>query len=379
MAQRFKTKYPGVFYTEVDRIGGSGKEKAYYVRYKLDGKDREERVGFQYRDNMTPAKAANLRAAIIEGRRENVVQKRERIEATKSGRNLTWTIELIFEDYKVNRNGKAIQNDEYRFNSHLRDMFAQKQPNELSPSDFDVLRIALERKKLSSATIHACMALLKRILRYAAKRQLCEVPILHVELPKVDNLKNDALSSEQLIRLVKVLDEEPNRKVASMLYLALFTGMRRGEIFNLKWQDIDFEYGFIQIKSPKGGKSKKIPLNKSARAILQAQTASESQDYVFPGRNGGRLNNVARTVRRIREKAELPKDFRPFHGLRHTFATVLASSGKVDMYTLQKLLTHKSPQMTQRYAHLRDEVLQRASDLASDIVPIAIDIESDEK
>jgi integrase len=46
---------------------------------------------------------------------------------------------------------------------------------------------------------------------------------------------------------------------------------------------------------------------------------------------------------------------------------MLASSGKVDMYTLQKLLTHKSPQMTQRYAHLRDEALKRASDTAGNL------------
>jgi integrase len=47
---------------------------------------------------------------------------------------------------------------------------------------------------------------------------------------------------------------------------------------------------------------------------------------------------------------------------------MLASSGQVDMYTLQKLLTHKSPLMTQRYAHLRDEALRKASDLAGDII-----------
>ena len=54
------------------------------------------------------------------------------------------------------------------------------------------------------------------------------------------------------------------------------------------------------------------------------------------------------------------------------FASMLASSGQVDMYTLQKLLTHKSPQMTQRYAHLRDEALRKASDLAGDLIAQAL-------
>jgi len=81
--------------------------------------------------------------------------------------------------------------------------------------------------------------------------------------------------------------------------------------------------------------------------------------------------DVKGVTRRIRDRAKLPKDFRPLHGLRHSYASMLASSGKVDMYWLQKLLTHKSPQMTQRYAHLRDEVLKNASDIAGDIVSAA--------
>ena len=64
----------------------------------------------------------------------------------------------------------------------------------------------------------------------------------------------------------------------------------------------------------------------------------------------------------------LPKTFRPLHGLRHVYASLLASSGEVDMYTLQKLLTHKSPQMIQRYAHLRDEQLKKASNLVGKLV-----------
>ena len=69
----------------------------------------------------------------------------------------------------------------------------------------------------------------------------------------------------------------------------------------------------------------------------------------------------------IREKAGLPENFRPLHGLRHSFASWLASSGEVSMYELQKLMTHSSPQMTQRYAHLHDEALRRASGVASSL------------
>jgi integrase len=90
--------------------------------------------------------------------------------------------------------------------------------------------------------------------------------------------------------------------------------------------------------------------------------------YVFPGRNGGQLQTIRKPVNRIKEAAGLPVDFRPLHGLRHVYASMLASSGKVDMYQLQRLLTHKDFTMTQRYAHLRDDALKRAADVAGEII-----------
>ncbi len=83
------------------------------------------------------------------------------------------------------------------------------------------------------------------------------------------------------------------------------------------------------------------------------------------------MRQISETSRKIRDAAELPQDFRPNHGLRHTFASHLASSGEVDLYTLQRLMTHKSPMMTQRYAHLRDEALKRGANIMSRIVAAA--------
>lgn len=78
--------------------------------------------------------------------------------------------------------------------------------------------------------------------------------------------------------------------------------------------------------------------------------------------------NIKRGVNRIKKEANLPKDFRPLHGLRHHFATMLASSGKVDLYTLQKLLSHKDPRMTQRYAHIVDEAPRRGANTNAELI-----------
>lgn len=113
-------------------------------------------------------------------------------------------------------------------------------------------------------------------------------------------------------------------------------------------------------------------MNQAAGELLKNHPRTVNSPFVFPGRGGKQRIEFRRPINRIRQRAGLPKDFRPLHGLRHTYASRLASSGQVDLYTLQKLLTHKSPAMTQRYAHLRDEALHRASDLAGEIISQAV-------
>jgi hypothetical protein len=75
--KRHKTNYPGVFYREAERIGGKGMERVYYIVFKKAGKVHEEKVGRQFADDMTPARAARIRAERIEGRRQSRKEIRE--------------------------------------------------------------------------------------------------------------------------------------------------------------------------------------------------------------------------------------------------------------------------------------------------------------
>lgn len=113
-------------------------------------------------------------------------------------------------------------------------------------------------------------------------------------------------------------------------------------------------------------------MNMNAKELLQSIPVTNS-DYVFPARGGGPRKDISKDLRAIKKAAGLPDDFRTLHGLRHIYATMLASSGQVDMFTLQKLLTHKSHEMTQRYAHYRDEAMQRAAEQVNDILTAALE------
>jgi integrase len=186
---------------------------------------------------------------------------------------------------------------------------------------------------------------------------------------KWDNQKTEDLTPEQLKSLLAAIDNSTDIQAADMMRLALFTGMRRGEMFKLKWNDVDNQRGFISIRNPKGGVSQKIPLNEQARKVLESHP--RKSEYVFVTHKGNAFVDIGRRVKSDKRGRGIPADFRALHGLRHSFASMLASSGKVDLYTIQKLLTHKSPVMTQRYAHLRDETLKNASTLAGQIIDAA--------
>ena len=93
--QRFKTKYPGVTYI-VGKSAANGKpEKIYYVRYRKNGREIEEKAGRQYQDDMTPAKAAILRGLRIEGKQLSNRKKREAEIARRNAQQNRWTVEKL--------------------------------------------------------------------------------------------------------------------------------------------------------------------------------------------------------------------------------------------------------------------------------------------
>jgi integrase len=142
--------------------------------------------------------------------------------------------------------------------------------------------------------------------------------------------------------------------------LAINTGLRRGEIFNLKWADIDFVGRILTVtgKTAKSGKTRHIPLNAEAYSVLQGWFQQRGAgDLVFPARDGGRLDNITSAWERLLKQAEI-EGFR-FHDLRHDFASKLVMAG-VDLNTVRELLGHSDIKMTLRYAHLAPEKLAAA-------------------
>jgi integrase len=369
--KRFKTSYPGVFYIEGAAVGSGKAEKIFYIRYRKAGKLIEEKAGRQFQDDMSAARAARIRGERIGGKRPTRQEMRDQERARKEAAAGRWTIARLWQKYSAHKPlTKGLTTDRSRFQKFIEPALGKKEPQEISPLDVDRLRIGVA-KNHKPQTVKHVIALLVRIINHGARLGLG--PGLSFKPPtiKVHNLKTEDLTPEQLSRLLEAIDEEPDQQAANFMKMALFTGMRRGELFKLKWADIDFERGYITIRGPKGGRDQVIPLNQAAREVLEQHLRTDSP-HIFPGRGGRQRVKTPKRIDAIRERAGLPPDFRPLHGLRHVYASMLASSGQVDLYVLQRLLTHKSAAMTQRYAHLRDETLRRAADLAGDLLGQAV-------
>lgn len=364
--KRHKTKYPGVYFINGTAVGIKKTERIFYITYRKNGKQIHEKAGRQFQDDMTPARAATTRAAKVSGKQPSNKERRLAQKAEKEARANKWTVDRLWEEYKKqNPNLKGLRTYSSLYNLHIEPEFGSREPADILP--LDVKRVSNRLLKIKSPqTVQHVLELLRRLINFGVNNKLCQGIDFKIDMPKVDNEKTEDLTPEQLQALLKAIDDSEHPQAGPIMKMALFTGMRRGEIFKLKWKDINLERGFINIKDPKGGPDQKIPLNDAARAHLDGRP--KTSGFVFPGRKGDQWKNIRKPVNAIKKAAELPADFRAIHGLRHVYASMLASSGKVDMYHLQRLLTHKDPKTTQRYAHLRNDTLKRASDLAGSII-----------
>ena len=291
-------------------------------------------------------------------------------ELAKHNRPLRELKELYFNsEHGQAMKGRSI--DLNRWENHLK-FLNNKRVTEITMLDIEKIKRQARKKNLSPQSTKHILTLFKRVVNFGFEYKYCPPLAFKIKMPTVDSEKTEYLTGEQVKRLLAVLEEWPNKDVVRMIKLAMFTGMRKGEIFKLRISDIDFNKNIIAIRDPKGGRSESIPMNSVTREILENQIewANEhypESPYVFPGR-GGRQRVECTAVRRIKKAAKLPKNFRPFHGLRHHFAVTLASSGEYTLDMIGELLTHKDPKITRRYAKFLPEAKQKAADRAAELL-----------
>ena len=206
-------------------------------------------------------------------------------------------------------------------------------------------------KFIRPSTVNREVAVLKRLFNIGRQWDLIETNVVtKLRMLPERNARLRYLTLEEARRLVNVAAPH----LRPLLIVAMNTGGRRGELFGLRWQDVDLKARTISFIDTKNGRRRDIPVNEAVCETLRR--LPRKGEFVF-SHAGARLSSVAHAFATACKRAGI-QDFR-FHDLRHTFASHAAMSG-IDIPTLQQLLGHKTAVMTSRYAHLAPSHVMRA-------------------
>ena len=273
---------------------------------------------------------------------EHKAKRAEIREARKAGRKYCPRLvqrqrPTLFEDILADymeysaRNKRSYNNDRVKAES-FKGRFRHRLATAVTARDVEDFK-AVYAEGRSAATVNHYLKFLKAVFNRAIRQGSS----LYVQsgaasqaVPK-HNARNRCLSPDEETRL---LDALPGW-FRPLVILALHTGMRRGELQALKWQDVDFNAGTLRIRRDKAGDGRWVALNSVALEALQTVKPEQKimSPYVFCSPQGKFLHNIERVWRPALVAAQIP-DFR-FHDLRHTFASRLAMAG-VDLYTVQR-------------------------------------------
>lgn len=232
----------------------------------------------------------------------------------------------------------------------LPEWFKNLRLNHLNLKEVELLQSFFLEKNYKVATCNRYLKIFKASMTKAYEWNLISEWRLK-EIRKVKSLKGETkrlryLSKEEIQNLLSNCD----RHLYPIVFTALHTGMRKGEILSLKWSQVDMKNGLILVDKTKNFDRREIPMNESLKKLFRQLYRRLDTDYIFVNPDTGkRYYDLKKSFTTACRKAGI-RDFH-FHDLRHTFASHLVMSG-ADLKTVQELLGHKSLSMTLRYAHL---------------------------
>jgi integrase len=244
---------------------------------------------------------------------------------------------------------RSAENDEARMRRLLA-TFGGRSIADITVHDVERLRGELSRV-LSAASANRHLALLKVTFNRAMKAEPAKAernPVRGVKLLKENNARVRVLTGPEEERLLTALPLH----YRPLVVVALHTGMRRGELASLRWQDVDFHTRTLVVQQSKSGEGRRVPMNRVVVATLRALRRDRQAfgGLVFTSPEGRFLHNFGRAWAKAMKAAEIT-DLR-FHDLRHTAAASRLVMAGVELYTVKEILGHKTLVMTQRYAHL---------------------------
>ena len=222
------------------------------------------------------------------------------------------------------------------------------------------------KQRSSGATSNRHLSLLSKIFTLATELDVYEGenPCSKIKKFQESTGRERFLAKDEIKRFLGALDDFKGNVSAQLIKFLLFTGLRRGEVALIKWEDItpDFQQVRIKMENAKNNKSRFIELNSLAQSVLRElkETRIKENPYAFPGGvPGAHLANPNKTFNAVKRKAGLGN--LRMHDLRHTYAS-LSLAGGASLFEVQKMLGHADHKTTQKYAHVSEVAIKAATE-----------------
>ena len=321
--------------------------KNYWIEYYLHGKRKRERIG--------PSKAA------AEQRHREVLKRRTEERYIDKNKNARVKFDELAEWYLSLPQIKAKRSygrDELSVRT-LSAFFTGKLVKDLTVNQIEAYRqVRLQEKSCRKqttrpATINREIACLRHILNLAEQEgKIDEVPFKRIRALKENNIRNRILSVEEYERLLAACPPH----TARIVKMAYYTGMRQGEILNLKWDQVDIKQGMVRLRpeDTKTDDARAIPLQPEVIAMLNEMPRT-IHGFVFTC-DGRPVKEVKRSFKTACKRAGI-ENF-TFHDLRHTCINNWRLQGH-DYFRIMAASGHKTMNVFKRYNTVTDEELKR--------------------
>jgi integrase len=345
--------------------------KSYIIRYPTrGGRDRSYTIGdaTNWRCTAARKKAKEIRRKLPDGYDPLSV-----IEAERGAKTVAGMCTRFVEDYLPKLRPATARDYKSMIERDILPAIGRLRLVDVKFDDTDGLHRKISRghgeRKPAPYRANRVAALLSKMFNLAVRWQWCTInPVRGLERNQ-ENKRERYLVNGELERLTEALAKYEDQQAANIVRMLLLTGARRGEVFAMRWDNLNLTDG-VWTKPASTTKQKKthtLPLSAPARQLLAklSKDSEEGAEYVFPGRSGGHRSEIRNAWDDLCRAAKL-KDLR-VHDLRHSHASQLASAG-FNLEVIGKLLGHSNPATTARYAHLFDEVTRRATERVGAVI-----------
>ncbi len=335
----------------IPRVG-----KMYRVRVQVNGK----RITRTIPNSLELAKEieAKLKTELVSG---------DYYDRRKQAKQDVRFEEFMYKKYLpyAGDNKASWKKEEMLFRLWINPVMGSKKLSEISQIDIEKLKKTMKDANKAPKTINYAIDVIRMAFNMAIRWGYADKnPAIGVKRPRQDNRRVRFLTRTEADALLQECKKR-SRQLFKIVSLSLYTGMRFGEIANLKWQDVDLENKIIYIKDPKNATNRTAYIIPQVEDIFRNRPQGTPDEIVFKDRKGNKREYVSKAFARAVKALGLNDGITDkrnkvvFHTLRHTFASWLAMQG-TPIYTIKELMGHKTLAMTERYSHLAPDTKQDA-------------------